>query len=182
MSDLYEKYLDYIQSYSSSFYDLYNGDKIDNFYGIGIVFSNLLELIIKFCILNYDGYIENWTVEGFEIGKHDVIALIKDKQTEHEFLSLGITSEEYNQFVLQIEKIQSLLGTKDFSFAFRYPCDKRNNIYLADFQDIIKNEIIEQMKICIDSAMDILFEHSMAVLKNLMDYRKKALKFFKQNK
>ena len=69
---LFEKYYEYFESYLESFYILYEKeDKEKHFYPIGLIFSNFMELWIKFCVLNYDGWAENYTINDMGIGKHD---------------------------------------------------------------------------------------------------------------
>ena len=163
-----KKYCEYLESYLKSFYTLYNEkNRAECFYSIGLLYSNFMELWIKFCIMNYDGSIENWTIKEFNIGNHNFYLQLKDEQTIHEFMSLGVKKQDYDELLRSIEKIRKATSHDELSYAFRYPTDKVNNIYIFELESSKKEEIIENMKKSIEISCKILNDHIEGVSRDL---------------
>lgn len=174
--NLLDGYCDYIECYYKSFDDLFNEDnQIEHFYALGLLFVSFMELWIKFCIHNYDGFLENWTVKGLAIDKHDIKALLCDKQTQNEFTSLGIKQQDIEEVINNISNIQSKLKCDNLSFAFRYPCDKNNNFYFCKLSDKSKIGVLNEMQICIFNSYSILSDHIYGVMNSLI-CRQKVLR------
>ena len=166
---IFKKYCEYLESYLKSFYSLYNEkNKAECFYSIGLLYSNFMELLIKFCIMNYDGEIGNWTIKEFNIGNHDVYSILKDEQTMHEFMSLGIKEKDYDELLHSIEKIRNATSRDELSYAFRYPTDKVNNIYIFGLDNNKKEEIIEDMMKSIEISCKIFNDHIKGVHRDLI--------------
>ena len=94
-----------------------------------------MELWIKFCVLNYGGNVEGFTIKSLRIDKHNFYQLLGDEQTKLEFLDMGIPQEEYEKILKEITEIQEILGVKDkeeLTYVFRYPTDKNNKLYSLD--------------------------------------------------
>lgn len=155
-----KQYYEYLESYLKSFYTLYNEkNRAECFYSIGLLYSNFMELWIKFCIMNYDGAIENWTIKEFNIGNHNFYLQLKDEQTKYEFMSLGLKEKDYDELLSSIEKIKIATSRNELSYAFRYPTDKINNIYIFELDNNKKEEIIEDMKKSIEISCKILSDY-----------------------
>ena len=129
-------YYEYFESYLKGFFSLYNlKNKEKYFYPLGLMYSNFMELWIKFCVLNYGGNVEGFTIKSLRIDKHNFYQLLGDEQTKLEFLDMGIPQEEYEKILKEITEIQEILGVKDkeeLTYVFRYPTDKNNKLYSLD--------------------------------------------------
>ena len=160
-------------SYATSYFKLHKQkDTLKYFYTMGLIYANYMEIWTKYCILNYDGYIEKYSVKKFNIDSHDFLKLYKDPQTKSEFLSLGINEQEYNHLSAKAETIQAILKTNNLSFAFRYPCDKDNNIYLNNIND--KQHILDLMSELISYSLKLLTKYHVGVA-NLLLKQNKAI-------
>ena len=163
-----DKYCDYLDSYIRSFNALYKEkDKIQFFYSIGLIYSSFMELWIKFCIMNVDGFVEEYTIKELDIGTHDFYSLLSDEQTRNEFLSVGVLEKDYEALLQGIKSTISKIGNTQCSFVFRYPTDKINNIYMLELEDNKKIELIEEMNKTIKISCRILVDHMEGVVKDL---------------
>lgn len=186
--ELFGMYLDYIKSYYLSFHNLYRkdeNDKLNCFYTACFIFSNYMELWIKHCILDFDGYLENYSIESLELGEHNFFKLYKDQQTKQEFLMRGITEYEYNFILERTENIKNKVGIEQFSFAFRYPCDKKNNIYLKKLFPKDKLLLLDLMRELVDYCYDIFVKYldgTRLALSNEIKVLKEKAKFYNNTK
>ena len=70
-----------------------------------------------------------------------------------------------------IEKIRKATSHDELSYAFRYPTDKVNNIYIFELESSKKEEIIENMKKSIEISCKILNDHIEGVSRDLTPKR-----------
>lgn len=61
-----------------------------------------------------------------------------------------------------------MLGCNHLSFAFRYPCDKDNNIYLQNLKQEDKEKILDLMLELIYYSTKILLKHNKLVSKSIL--------------
>ena len=108
-----------------------------------------------------------------EIVRYDLVNLREKKSLLSSLARInGTISMHGKDVVLEIRsenaKIAKLLNCDEFSFAFRYPTDKKSNkLYMNDLSAIKKDEIIEKMKQCMDLSLFILLKHEVGVIESL---------------
>lgn len=71
-------------------------------------------------------------------------------------MSLGVKEQDYDELLRSIENIRKATSHDELSYAFRYPTDKVNNIYIFELESSKKEEIIENMKKSIEISCKIL--------------------------
>lgn len=158
---LVNKYFDYIESYIKSFYKLYCTDnKIDYFFTLGFIYINFMELWIKYCIINYGLPCDGYTIKSLNIDKHDIIKILENKDTVYEFSSYGVDNEQLYGLIKQIKDLSADLGLKNLSYAFRYPTDKDNHLYLTRLTIAKKSDMLEKMHNSIVSALTIFDQYN----------------------
>ena len=168
MSNRLDYYFDYIESYYVSFEKLYKeNDKEKYFFPLGLIYANFMELWIKEAILGWDGFLDEYSIDDFKIGTHDFDKLLSSNDTVEEFAQLGISKDEIEQILIEINTIKEKVGTSTLSFAFRYPCDKKNGIYIKTINKKKKIEILELMNNSIQNAMQMFTRHIHGVVGSL---------------
>lgn len=176
-------YFEYIQQYTIAFDTLIKSENyIDMFYPIAFLFSQFMELWIKFSILNYDGFLENYTIKELDIKGHDFLHLLTQEQTVDEFKDLGVPIEAIKNVSSKIEKLSSLCGTKELSYAFRYPDDGTTRIYMNKLSIKCKVEAIAIMDDIVHDSYAIFCKVYDGIIKNLIKQTNKINKFIKHDK
>ena len=175
-------YFEYMRQYTLAFDALIKSENyLDMFYPIVFLFSQFMELWIKFSILNYDGFLENYTIKELNIKGHDFLHLLTQEQTITEFKDLGVPIEAIENITLKIEKLSSLCGTKELSYAFRYPDDGTTRIYMNKLSKKHKVQAIEIMDDIMNDSYAIFCKVYDGIIKNLIKQTNKLNEFIKHN-
>lgn len=175
-------YFEYITQYTISFDTLIKSENyLDMFYPIAFLFSQFMELWIKFSILNYDGFLENYTIKGLNIKGHNFLHLLTQEETIDEFKDLGVPIEAIKKITLKIEKLSSLCGTKELSYAFRYPDDGTTRIYMNKLSTKNKVQAIKMMDDIMHDSYAIFCKVYDGIIKNLIKQTNKFNEFIKHD-
>lgn len=176
-------YFEYVRQYTEAFDFLIKSENHwDMFYPIAFLFSQFMELWIKFSILSYDGFLENYTIKGLNIKGHDFLYLLTQDQTINEFKDLGVPTEAIRGISLKIEKLSTLCGTKELSYAFRYPDDGTTRIYMNKLSKKQKIEAIAIMDDIMHDSYAIFCKVYDGIVKHLIRQVNKLDEFVKSNK
>ena len=141
-----------------------------------------MELWIKFSILNYDGFLEDYTIKGLNIKGHDFLFLLTQEETINELKDLGVPIEAINDISLKIEKLSDLCGTKELSDAFRYPDDGTTRIYMNKLSIKDKTEAIAMMDDIMHDSYAICCKVHDGIIKNLIKQKNTLNEFINRNK
>lgn len=176
-------YFEYTRQYIVAFDALIKSENyLDMFYPIAFLFSQFMELWIKFSILNYDGSLEDYTIKGLNIKGHDFLFLLTQEETINEFKDLGVPIEAINDISLKIEKLSDLCGTKELSYAFRYPDDGTTRVYLNKLSIKHKVEAIAMMDDIMHDSYAIFCKVHDGIIKNLIKQKNILNEFVNRNK
>lgn len=166
-------YYEYIQQYTVAFNTMTKSDNyLDMFYPIAFLFSQFMELWIKFSILNYDGFLENYTIKGLDIKGHNFLSLLDQEETKNEFEDLGVPSDAINDIISKIKKLLDLCGTSELSYAFRYPDDGTTRVYMNKLSKRRKVEAIEMMDEIMHDSYAIFCKIHDGIIKGLIEEQK----------
>lgn len=108
--------------------------------------------------------------------------MLTQEQTIIEFNSLGVTIEAINGISSKMKKITKLCGTNQLSYAFRYPDDGTNRVYLKNLTTQNKVEIISMMNDISHKSLAIFCMFHNGVIKNLTAQKNQLKKFIKNLK
>lgn len=72
---------------------------------------------------------------------------------------LNLDHEKINALEEKINALCDLLGTKELSYIFRYPCDKNNNIYLSQMGKNQKMKCLASMHEILLLSVDLLKQY-----------------------
>lgn len=155
-------YNTYLQSYAYGFGVLYqvylrNLD-LNGFYSMANIFATYLELYFKYLLVASDGFPENNSIRSFNLDTHDFQILMSEDYIRYlDFLSLG--HDKINALKEKINTLFDLLGTKELTYIFRYPCDKNNNIYLPQMSKKLKMKCLTAMSEILLLSIDMIMHY-----------------------
>lgn len=128
-------YNSYLQSFACEFgtlYHVYQRDySHDCFFSMANIFADYLELYFKYMLIASDGFPENNSIRSFNLDTHD-FQILMSEDCIHYLDFLNLDHDKINTLEERINALFDLLGTKELSYIFRYPCDKNNNISITN--------------------------------------------------
>lgn len=172
-------YNSYLQSFACGFgtlYHVYQRDySLDCFFSMANIFADYLELYFKYMLIASDGFPENNSIRSFNLDTHDFQILMSEDCIYYlDFLNLD--HDKINTLEEKINALFDLLGTKELSHIFRYPCDKNNNIYLSQMGKKHKMKCLASMHEILLLSVDLLKQYHAKLILYLDTQYDEALK------
>lgn len=122
-----------------------------------------------------DGFPENNSIRSFNLDTHD-FQILMSEDCIHYLDFLNLDHDKINTLEEKINALFDLLGTKELSYIFRYPCDKNNNIYLSQMGKKHKMKRLASMHEILLLSVDLLKQYHAKLILYLDTQYDEALK------